>query len=132
MATKNTDKNYYTEILECSVELNAYERIKVKDISNAKKLDEIVTDDIPCIIQVSYFAVLHIHNEKGKDKDYTNYILVDNAGNKYVTGSPSFWESFCDIYAELKSEGITEFSIEVFKRDSKNYAGKKFISCALA
>ena len=42
-------------------------------------------------------------NEKSDtNKDYNNYMIVDKDGTKYITGSPSFWDSFNEIYEEMK------------------------------
>lgn len=134
---KNTNTNpnntgYKATISECSKELDARERIRTKDVSDAIKLDD-ATQDVPSIdIDVDYYAVLDIYNEKSDSKEYKNYIVVAKDGTKYVTGSDSFFKSFMDIVAELAADGIEDFTIKVFRHDSKNYAGKQFIICSLA
>ena len=119
---------YAVEIKESSKELSAKERIMLKDTSDAVKLD-LACDEAVIITPVSY-AVLGIHNEKSDNKDYENYILQDENGEKYVTGSPSFWSSFMDIYNEMKEE-TEKWSIKVYKLDSKNYKGKQFLTCSI-
>ena len=133
MAKKNTqDSNYKATISYCSKELDARERIRTKDVSDAIKLDE-ATKDVPSIdIEVDYYAVLDVHNDKSDNTDYKQYIVVDKEGNKYVTGSDSFYKSFIDIVEELADDGIDNFTIKVYRHDSKNYAGKQFITCSLA
>ena len=133
MAKKNTqDSNYKATISFCSKELDARERIRTKDVSDAIKLDE-ATKDVPSIdIEVDYYAVLDVHNDKSDNTDYKQYIVVDKEGNKYVTGSDSFYKSFIDIVEELADDGIDNFTIKVYRHDSKNYAGKQFITCSLA
>ena len=124
--------NYKATISFCSKELDARERIRTKDVSDAIKLDQ-ATQDVPSIdIDVAYYAVLDIHNEKSDSTDYKNYLVVDKEGKKYVTGSESFYKSFIDIVEELADDGITDFTIKVYRHDSKNYAGKQFITCSLA
>lgn len=124
--------NYKATISYCSKELDARERIRTKDVSDAIKLDQ-ATQDVPSIdIAVDYYAVLDIHNEKSDSTDYKNYLVVDKEGKKYVTGSESFYKSFIDIVEELADDGITDFTIKVYRHDSKNYAGKQFITCSLA
>ena len=124
--------NYKATISYCSKELDARERIRTKDVSDAIKLDQ-ATQDVPSIdIEVAYYAVLDIHNEKSDSTDYKNYLVVDKEGKKYVTGSESFYKSFIDIVEELADDGITDFTIKVYRHDSKNYAGKQFITCSLA
>ena len=133
MAKKvDTNTNYKATISFCSKELDARERIRTKDVSDAIKLDE-ATQDVPSIdIEVDYYAILDIHNEKSDSTDYKNYIVVDKQGKKYVTGSESFYKSFIDIMDELAEDGITDCTIKVYRHDSKNYAGKQFITCSLA
>lgn len=120
---------YSVEIKESSKELSAKERIMLKDTSDAVKLD-LACDEEAVIITPDSFAVLGIHNEKSDNKDYDSYILQDENGEKYVTGSPSFWDSFMDIYNEMKEE-TEKWSIKVYKLDSKNYKGKQFLTCSI-
>lgn len=118
-------------IKEVSKELTARERIMLKDTSNAVKLDEATSGGSPLVIVPVAYAVLLVHNEKSADnKDYENYIILDDTGTKFVTGSPSFWNSFIEIWEEMKDESET-YSIEVYKKDSKNYKGKKFLTCSI-
>lgn len=127
------NRNYIVEISECSKELSVKEKIMLKDISNAVRIDEALNESDSFIISPVDYAVLKIHNEKSKnDKDYIKYVILDISGTKYVTGSNSFFNSFMDIYNEMKQEAPgEEFGLEIFKRDSKNYNGKYFISCSL-
>ena len=120
---------YEVTIKEASMELTAKERIRLKDTSNAIKLDT-ATDEAPLTISPKAFAILSIHNEKSDNVDYLNYIIVDKDGNKYVTGSESFWSSFKSIWDEMETEA-EEWELEIYKLDSKNYKGKKFLTCSL-
>lgn len=123
-------KDYEVKIKSTSKELTARERVLLKDTRNAIKLDEAV-GETPLVISPDYYAVLDIHNEKSKeDKDFENYIIVDVGGNKYVTGSHSFFEAFTEIVEEMDGTG-EEYQIEIYKLDSKNYKGKKFITCSI-
>lgn len=123
-------EGYKVSISEVSKELTARERIMLKDTSNAVKLDEAAKGDAPLIITPAAYAVLDIHNEKSDNVDYKNYIIMDASGTKYVTGSPSFWNSFIEIWEEMENES-EEYSIEVYKMDSKNYKGKQFLTCSI-
>lgn len=128
MANKNT---FSVEIVEHNFgeELTARERIMLKDTQNAVRLDKIVDPDSPMVIEFEHYAVIKVHNENGKvDKDYTQYIIIDKGGQKYVTGSVTFWNSFMDIYCEMGGEA---FSIEVVKHPSKNFEGKYFMTASI-
>lgn len=120
---------YSVEIKESSKELSAKERIALKDTSDATKLD-LACDEVPLIITPVAYAVLGIHNEKSDNKDYNNYLIMDDNGEKYVTGSDSFWTSFKGIYDEMVGES-EEWAIKAYKLDSKNYKGKKFLTCSI-
>ena len=122
-------KDYEVKIAGSSRDLTARERLMYKDTSNAVRLDEATSKGTIVITPVAY-AVLEIHNEKGDDKDYNNYVVVDSEGNKYVTGSSSFWKAFEDIWDEMSSEN-EPFEIEIYRLESKNYKGKQFITCSI-
>lgn len=120
---------YSASIKESSRELTAKERIMLKDTTSAVKLDQATqVEDIH--ISVDSYAILNIHNDKATPTDYENYIILDRNGNKYVTGSQSFWNAFIDIYNEMQNEP-EEWSIRVYRHPSKNYSGKDFITCAI-
>ena len=91
---------YSVEIKETSRELSAKQRIALKDTSDAIKLDT-ACEEGAIIIEPIDFAVLSIHNEKSDNVDYENYVIIDKNGDKYVTGSSSFWSSFKGIYDEM-------------------------------
>lgn len=129
-------ENFTTKIIECTHELTAREKILLKDTTNARKIDNEVdlcaSSGEKLIIRPVDYAILQIHNEKSKDrKDYLNYIIIDADGNKYVTGSPSFWQSFKNIWDEMKTDSEEDFEISIYKVPSKNYSGKDFITCSI-
>lgn len=116
-------------VAETSKELTAKERVMVKDTTDCVKLDE-ATQQGAVTIDVDYYVVLNVHNEKSDNKDYKNYVVVDKDGTKYVTGSTSFWSSFTNIAEEMEDVN-EEYKIKVYRADSKNYKGKQFITCAI-
>lgn len=125
-------EGYITKVVNSSKKLTARETIKLKDISNAVGLDAAVEDDKSLMITPDFWAELSIHNEKSKDKDYTKYVIVDKSGTKYSTGSQSFFSAFMEIASEMAAEAPDEeYAIEVYRKPSKNYAGKSFLTCSL-
>ena len=122
-------EGFSVKIIECSKDCSAKERINIKDTTTAIKLDQ-ATQIGDVIIHPDYYAILGIHNEKSDNKDYENYVIADVNGDKYVTGSKSFWSSFKDIYDEMEGED-EEWGIRVFRHESKNYKGKDFITCSI-
>lgn len=120
---------YSVEIKESSMELSARKRIAFKDTSDAVKLDLACDEGTVTITPVGW-VVLGIHNEKSDNPDYENYVIIDKDGTKYVTGSESLWNSFSEIYNEMSGED-EEWAVKIYKLDSKNYKGKKFLTCSI-
>lgn len=125
---------YSVEIVESSKELTAREKISAKDFSNATALDtELMDANSNIVITPSAYLILNVHNEHSKnDKDYKKYLIIDTAGNKFVTGSESFFTAFKDIFDAMSKDAPgEEYSIEVYKKPSKNYQGKHFLTCSI-
>lgn len=121
---------YSVEILEASAELTKREKVMFKDTSNAVKFDDVVTPEQGITITPTGWVKLAIHNPKGERKDFENLVITTYEGEKFVTGSPTFIEKFLGIWEDMYDPN-EDFQIEVFKRDSKNYKGKQFLSCAV-
>lgn len=125
-------KGYEVNIVSSTRELSPKEKIKLKDLSNSINLDNATQEEGNVVINYDYHVLLNIHNEKSKDrKDYQNVVVVDKDGTKYNTGSESFLTTLEDITDEMLSAGEEDFSIEVYRKDSKNYKGKQFITCSV-
>ena len=118
---------YKAVISESSIELSKKERVIFKDLTDAISLDT-ATDEGEVVIDVKGYVVVDVHNEKSDNQDYKKYVLIDGNGNKYVTGSDSMFSSFMDIWDEMEGD---PFSVKIYKRPSKNYSGKSFITCSL-
>lgn len=120
---------YSAKIVNASKELSARDRVAVKDTTNAIGLDD-ATKDSPLVIAVDYYVELAVHNEKSEDKDYKKYVVVDKSGNKFVTGSESFFSAMLEIMDEMSDSG-EDFEIQVYRMPSKNYKGKEFLTCSI-
>ena len=120
---------YSVKIVNASKELSARDRVAVKDTTNAIALDD-ATKETPLVIAIDYYVELAIHNEKSEDKDYKKYVVVDKSGNKFVTGSESFFTSMLEIMDEMSDSG-EDFEIQVYRMPSKNYKGKEFLTCCI-
>lgn len=125
---------YKAKVSESSRELTAKEKIMLKDTSNAFSLDEMTQEaqfnNEKLILNIDYYVTIDVHNDKADDKDYQQFILVDKEGKKYYTGSTSFINNFIDIFEELTEAG-EEVTIEIYRKESKNYKGKEFITCSV-
>lgn len=124
--------NYKTAIRESSKELSTREKIKLKDLTSAIAIDKVVEPEKPLVIAPDFYASIIIHNEKlpENEQDYAVMVIVDKSGTKYYTGSDSATSSFVDIFEEM-DDTEEPFEIEFYKRESKNYSGKHFITCSL-
>lgn len=124
--------NYTTSITESSKELSVREKIKLKDLTSAIAIDKVVEPEKPLVIAPDFYAYLSIHNEKlpENEQDYETMVIVDKSGTKYYTGSDSAISSFVDIFDEM-IDTAEPFEIEFYKKESKNYSGKHFITCSL-
>lgn len=138
-----TNPNYSANIEFASKTLTAKEKVMLKDTTNALSLDNLTQpkpimdgdkqvgmEPQSVVIDPDFYAVLNVHNEKAKDKDYKKYIIVDKAGNKYITGSESLMRSFVDIMDEMEGSD-EEFQVEVYRMPSKNFQGRDFLTCSI-
>ncbi len=114
-------------------DLTKKQLLALKDIGDASSIDHLVTADSPLVVTLHYYAVLAIHNEKNVkgDKDYRTIVLVDMDGYKYKSGSESLIRAIDDCiddYIDLISDG-EDCAIEIYKKESKNFSGKYFLTC---
>ena len=123
--------DYSVKVKEVSKELTHKERIQIADLTDCVRLDT-ATQEGPVLIDLDYYAVLEIHNEKSEDKDYENYVVADKNGTRYSTGSKSFFNNLVDIYEEMEdSEDDEVWQIKAYRKPSKNRQGKDFITCSI-
>lgn len=132
-------KGYSATVIEASRELTAREKVKYKDTSDCVKLDEALSGEQGnyLVITPTMFVIVEVNNEKSEQKTYSQYIIEDEDGTKYITGSDSFFDTFSDIWSDMTDEEGNSidgepWQLKIFKKDSKNYKGKQFITCSLA
>ena len=124
--------DYSVTVKEVSKELTHKERVQITDLTDCVKLDT-ATQEGAVLIDLDYYAVLEIHNEKSTDKDYENYVVADKNGTRYSTGSKSFFNNLVTICEEMQdSEDPDEvWQIKAYRKPSKNRQGKDFITCSI-
>ena len=126
-------EDYRIEIKSASRELTPKERIMIKQLTGAVRIDEATQGKELVITPVAY-AILGVHNERSKgDKDYETMAVINSDGTVYLTGSQSFRTSilqFWNDYRDLVDSGENA-SVKVFRMPSKNYKGKEFITAAI-
>lgn len=133
---KETKKqsNYSATIRETSREFTAKERVMYKDLQNATSAvdfaKECRANDGRATITVKDWAVIDIHNDAADNTDYTVFLFIDDKDNKFYTSSEPAWNSFKDIYDEMK-DSDEEWGIEFNLIPSKKYNGKEILTCSL-
>lgn len=105
-------EGYSVKITNSSRELTARERIKLKDFGNAVSLDEATQGEGKLVVTPVDWATLSVHNEKSDNKDYDKFVIIDEGGTKYVTGSESFRTAYMEIAEEMGDE---KFDIEIYE-----------------
>lgn len=121
-------EDFHVTIEETSRELTAKERVALKDTTAALKLADL-TKEGGVEIDVDAYAVLSVHNEHSDNKDYCIYLFRDKEGTTYCTSSKPLFDSFKDIYDEMK-DSTEEWKIEVYRMASKNQSGD-FLTCKI-
>lgn len=126
-------EGYNAKVRYTSKELSPKEKIAIKDTASAESLDELTENAAEnVVIDYSYHVIIDVHNEHSDNKDYVKTVVVDKNGTKYVTGSQSFTTQLEDIVNEMTEAGCADdITIEVYRKESKNYKGKSFITCKL-
>lgn len=122
-------KDYKVTITESLKALTGKEKVMVKDFTNAISIDE-ATNEYSLKIIVDNVVTCDVHNPSAEDKDYKKFVIIDTNGNKYTTGSENCIATLIDILRDMEGEE-EEFSIEFYKKPSKNYKGKYFLTCSI-
>lgn len=123
---------YKSEIISASAEIGKVEAVALKNLTDAEGLDAVVNNSVDGFVVINpiKYVLLHVQNDKASNNtEYDVLVIVDKSGNKYKTGSESFMRSFFDIYEELADE--EGWALKVFGKASKNYSGKKFLTCSV-
>lgn len=124
-------EGYSVKVINSTKELTPREKIRVKDFSNATSIDDATMSEGKIVITYGYHVILSVHNEKSGNKDYIKCVVVDDNGNKFITGSESFITTLDEIVDEMLDAGESDFEIEIYRKDSKNYKGKQFLTCSI-
>lgn len=133
------NNDYKATIVDSSFDkLTGKDKIRYTNFMSMIQVDDVVSETGECYpVTVKGFVIVDVHNEKSDNKDYTKMVLVAEDGSLYVTGSDSFMREFEYIVDVLKDDFIDAgiepvYEINIFKRPSKNFNGKKFLTCTVA
>lgn len=119
-----------------SREFTKREQLKYSDGNGSIKLDEVLQEYVDggkdLIVKPTGYAILDIHNDEVKredgKKDYNAFIFETDDGKMYTTGSKTFMDAFLNIWDTMDGE---EYEIRIIRKDSTNYKGKYFLTCAI-
>lgn len=126
--------DYKALITGGSRDFTAKERIALKDVTECEKLDEIIQPGQPIFINPIDYAYIEIHNEKSSNKDYKVLVVIDEDGTRFSTSSESFMSAFENLWddaTDLRADG-EDFRFKLYKKESKNFKGKYFLTCGIA
>lgn len=130
-------EGYEAKIVDSSRELKAKERLMVKDFTDAVKLNQAIAEGKDVIIEPAMWAKVAVHNENSDNKDYEVLVIIDTNGAKYTTSSPTFADSFTDIWSEMSEEAFSPdtgefepFLVKCYGVKSKSQQGK-FLTCSI-
>lgn len=126
------------EIVYSSRELNVKERIAAKDKGNSISVDKVVTPSKSLVLEnIESFVVVHavdVDETTGNVENEFSYVIISADSEKYYTGGVSIINQLIDYDTEIKAEELetgTEipYGIEIFKKPSKKFEGKYYITC---
>lgn len=123
-------EGYSAKVEYVSWQATPKELVQLKSVDDTVALDTVVTPDERLRFTPFGYAKVAVHNEKSDNKDYYKYLIKDIDGTIYTTGSESFMSTFSDIYEEMEDYD-EDYEIECYKRESKNYKGKYFLTCKI-
>lgn len=129
-------RTYTAKVINSFNPLEGIAKLKVKDTSDAIKIDELLKENPEFDINIDNVIIVSVHNDRAKDgqnKDYEQYIILDTDGRKYVTGSTSLFTALSEIRDDLLDIDmlLSDVVIKIFTKPSKQYSGKYFITAAI-
>ena len=130
---KRTD--YTVTISNASKELDTMDKLFITSGPDAVTVDEAIAGVDKLMLEIDWFCVADIHNEHANDdKDYKTLYITAKDGEVFKSSSNSLITSLEDINEVLTDDGksISDVTIIISKRSSKNFAGKNFYRASVA
>lgn len=123
--------DYNVKLVYASRELTAKEKIYCLDTSEAIGLNEVVQDGGLEIIP-SWWYRLDVHNEHSNlSADYSQFVIVDDAGTRYRTGSSVLEDSFLELMELCEENQIPMEERQVQIKCGKTKGGNPFLTVSL-
>lgn len=130
---KRTD--YTVAISNASKELDTMDKLFITSGPDGVTVDEAIAGVDKLMLEIDWFCVADIHNEHANDdKDYKTLYIMAKDGEVFKSSSNSLITSLEDINDVLADDGksISDVTIIISKRSSKNFAGKNFYRASVA
>lgn len=130
---KRTD--YTVTISNASKELDTMDKLFITSGPDGATVDEAIAGVDKLMLEIDWFCVADIHNEHANDdKDYKTLYIMAKDGEVFKSSSNSLITSLEDINEVLTDDGksISDVTIIISKRSSKNFAGKNFYRASVA
>lgn len=111
-------------------EVTKKEMLQLKDLTDAVRLDQATQERGSVMINnIQNMVKLFLVSDDPKNpQEYGKLVITDTEGNRFVTGSESFARRAWEIADDMAGE---EFGLKVYRRPSKNYPGREFLSCSV-
>ena len=114
-------EGYKCDIIYELKELSPLEKVKIKHLQGAIKIDEALKEG-NLMIDVDNVIAIEVFNEMSESKQYMKYVYIDKDGQMYTSGSKSLFSEISSLCEDLK--GISDFcKVMVITQPSKNYSG---------
>ena len=114
-------EGYKCDIIYELKELSPLEKVKIKHLQGAIKIDEALKEG-NLMIDVDNVVAIEVFNEMSESKQYIKYVYIDKDGEMYTSGSKSLFSEIISLCEDLK--GISDFcKVMVITQPSKNYSG---------
>lgn len=130
---KRTD--YTVTISNASKELDTMDKLFITSGPDGVTVDEAIAGVDKLMLEIDWFCVADIHNEHANDdKDYKTLYIMAKDGEVFKSSSNSLITSLEDINEVLTDDGksISDVTIIISKRSSKNFVGKNFYRASVA
>lgn len=130
---KRTD--YTVTISHASKELDTMDKLFITSGPDAVTVDEAIANVEKLMVDIDWFCVADIYNEHAKeDKEYQTLYIMAKDGEVFKSSSNSLITSLEDINDVLVDDGksISDVTIIISKRSSKNFAGKNFYRASVS
>lgn len=121
----------FNVVIEKSLkEVTKKEMLQLKDLTDAVRLDQATQEHGSVMINnIQNVVKLFLVSDDPKNpQEYGKLVITDTEGNRFVTGSESFARRAWEIADDMAGE---EFGLKVYRRPSKNYPGREFLSCSV-